>query len=84
MGKVRFSLYLSAILLIAMPTLFVLISDNPFGSTFSQIVISSALIFVISGKSITLFEKVKVGQRFATDIGIIIGLFIVLMLNFLK
>lgn len=84
MGKLKWILYLAAILLIAIPTLIVLISDATFSSTFSHTIISVAIIFVILGKMITVLEKRKKHQSVAPDIGIIIGLFIVFIIDLLN
>lgn len=82
-GKLKLLLYLSAILLIVIPIAIVLMSDVPFSSTFSHTIISTAIILLILGKMITLFEKKKENKSFAPDTGIIIGLSVVLILNFI-
>jgi hypothetical protein len=80
MDKLKWFLYLSASLLIVIPTSVVLMSDDvTFSSTFSNIIISTAIILFILGKMITISEKRKGNKSFAPDIGAVIGLFIVLV-----
>lgn len=80
MSKLRPFLYISALLLILIPTSIVLIADVSFNSLFSYIVISISLILVMMGKTITVFEKRKEGKKTSTDMGAIIGLTIVLLI----
>ncbi|WP_239094247.1 histidine kinase [Bacillus sp. B15-48] len=62
----------------------VLMSDDvTFSSTFSHSIISTAFVLVILGKMITVQEKRKDNKRFASDIGIMIGLSIVLVTRFI-
>ncbi|MDL4842388.1 histidine kinase [Aquibacillus rhizosphaerae] len=84
MGKWRAFLYISALFLIVIPISIVLMTDDPFRSIFSNLVISLAIILVILGKSITVVEKRKESKRFAPDIGAIIGLSIVLIIGFIQ
>ncbi|WP_186580180.1 histidine kinase [Aquibacillus kalidii] len=74
MGKLKFSFYLSSVLLIVIPISIVLMTDVPFHSSFSHIVIGIAFIIFTLGKSITIFEKRKEAKSFAKDVGAIIGL----------
>ncbi|KHF39252.1 hypothetical protein [Halalkalibacter okhensis] len=83
MGKWKWLFYLVAILLIGIPISIVLMSDEvTFSSTFSHTVISTAMVLVILGKMITVFEKRNKKKSFASDIGMIIGISIVLVLRF--
>ena len=83
MRKLKLFLYLSAVLLMGIPTSIVLISEDvTFSSKFSNTIISTALGLVIIGKSITLYQKRKDNKSFAPDIGVIIGLAIVLVTRF--
>jgi hypothetical protein len=83
MGKWKMSLYLIAVLLIMIPLVTVLITDVPFSSFFSHIVLSTAISLVIIGKLITIFEKRKENHSFVPDVGVVIGLFIVLVTRFI-
>ncbi|WP_245840058.1 hypothetical protein [Sutcliffiella horikoshii] len=47
----------------------------------SNILISIAILLVILGKLISVFEKKKENGRYAVDIGAIIGLAIVLIIG---
>ncbi|MBD8071082.1 histidine kinase [Bacillus sp. PS06] len=83
MNKLKWILYWSGASLIIIPTIVVLISDDvTFNSTISNIVINTAIILVILGKMITIFEKKKGNKSFVPDIGAVIGLFIVLVIRF--
>ncbi|WP_077617513.1 histidine kinase [Bacillus sinesaloumensis] len=80
MEKMKWFLYLSALLLIGIPIFIVLFSDDvTFSSTFSHIVLSIGILLFISGKLIAISEKKKESKRLAPDIGVVIGLFIVLV-----
>ncbi|MHA6252955.1 histidine kinase [Oceanobacillus sp. CAU 1775] len=81
MEKVKWILFSSAALLITIPILIVIITDQPFSSTFSNTALFSALSLIILGKLITVIQKKKVNKIYATDIGMIIGLFIVLLIR---
>ncbi|MBM4763718.1 histidine kinase [Bacillus sp. B15-48] len=84
MEKLKWFLYLSAVLLVGVPMSIVLMSDDvTFSSTFSHSIISTAFVLVILGKMITVQEKRKDNKRFASDIGIMIGLSIVLVTRFI-
>ncbi|MGD6834843.1 histidine kinase [Sutcliffiella halmapala] len=83
MEKLRGLLYLSAVLLVGIPTLIVIASDDSFSSTFSNILISIAIVNVMLAKLVTVFEKRKENRRFSVDIGTIIGLSIVLIIRFI-
>ncbi|WP_407268820.1 histidine kinase [Radiobacillus sp. PE A8.2] len=84
MEKWRFALYLSALFLVVVPISIVLITDVPFDSFFSHVVLSIAIILVMLCKTITLFEKRRAKKRFSSDIGALIGLSIVLVLGFFQ
>jgi uncharacterized integral membrane protein len=77
MNKLKWFLYFSAVLLILIPILIVAMSDVSFNSTFSNTVISIALISVILGKTITILQKRKENKSSASDIGAVIGLCII-------
>ncbi|TYS58742.1 histidine kinase [Sutcliffiella horikoshii] len=81
MEKVRWFLYTVAGLLIVIPTMYVFIADTYFSSVTSNILISKAILLVILGKLISVFEKKKENGRYAVDIGAIIGLAIVLIIG---
>lgn len=83
MGKLKVFLYLSAALLIVIPTLIVFMSDLPFSSTFSSTVISIAIILMNLGILLTVFQKRKENKNIAGEIGAIIGLSIVLIIHFI-
>ncbi|MGD6779936.1 histidine kinase [Sutcliffiella horikoshii] len=83
MGKVKWFLYTVAGLLIVIPTMYVFIADTYFSSVTSNILISIAILLVILGKFISVFEKKKENSRYAVDIGAIIGLAIVLIIGFI-
>ncbi len=76
-------MYLSAVLLIVIPTIIVLVSDVTFTATFSSTVIVISIVLVILGKLITVFQKRKENKSFAVDIGALIGLSIVITLRFI-
>lgn len=83
MEKFKWFLYVSAVLLVGVPTLLVITSDDPYSSTFSNIVIALAFGLVILGKLIAVYEKRKENRRFSVDIGTIIGLSIAWILWFM-
>lgn len=80
MEKWKWCLYLTALLLIGIPITIVLLSDAiTFSSSFSNTVTSTAIILFIFGKMITVHKKRKENKSYASDIGIIIGISIVLV-----
>ncbi|WP_068676694.1 histidine kinase [Oceanobacillus sp. Castelsardo] len=81
MSKWSYFLYLTAVLSIVIPILTVLMTDVPFSSIFSHTVLSIAIILVIIGKLITIFQKRKEIKSFVPDVGVVIGLFIVLIIS---
>ena len=84
MYKLKWFMYFSAALLIFIPTSVVLMSDDvTFSSLFSNVVISTAIVLVILGIMVTIFEKKKANKSFAPDIGAVIGLLIVLFIRFI-
>lgn len=76
-------LYIVAVLLVSVPMAVVLINNTPFSSNLSRTVISIAMILIIVGKVITILEKRKVNKSYASDIGIISGLTIGMILSFI-
>jgi predicted tellurium resistance membrane protein TerC len=83
MEKLKWLFYLIAFMLISIPTSIVLMDDDvTFSSTFSNTVISTAIVLVILGKLINVYKKRKENKSFVSDIGIIIGITIVLITNF--
>ncbi|WP_226683188.1 histidine kinase [Sutcliffiella horikoshii] len=83
MAKVKWLMYTAAGLLIAIPTMYVIISDISFSSVTSNILISIAILLVILGKFISVVDKKKEKKRYAVDMGAIIGLSIVLIIRFI-
>jgi uncharacterized membrane protein len=81
MNKLKLILYVSAVLIIATPTLIVFISDTTFSSTTSNTVITISIVFIVLGKIINIIEKKKENNRIAIDIGVIVGLAIVILLR---
>ncbi|MFC0561520.1 histidine kinase [Halalkalibacter alkalisediminis] len=81
MDKFKLFLYLSAVLLIVIPTIIVFMSDVTFTAAFSSTVIITSIVLVILGKLITVFQKRKENKSFAIDIGAIVGLSIVITLK---
>lgn len=82
MEKLKWFLYFIAIMCLFIPISIVLMSDNvTYSSTFSNVVITMALVLVILGKMIDIYEKKKESKSYTTDIGIIIGLSIVLVIR---
>lgn len=80
MEKLKWFLYFTALMIICVPTAIVVLTDDvTFSSTFSQTLISTAIILVILGKGITVFKKRNENKNFPADIGAIIGLSIVLL-----
>ncbi|GAA0783084.1 hypothetical protein [Hathewaya limosa] len=77
-------LYVIASLIILIPISIVLITDVPFSSFFSKIAIGIVLFFVIIGQILTLLKKKHGDKSIAVDIGIIIGILIVLISHILK
>ncbi|WP_249872505.1 histidine kinase [Oceanobacillus saliphilus] len=83
MGRLKWFLYLCAVLLIVIPTSIFLIFDGvTFPTTLSNTSINTAILLVILGKIITIYEKKKENKSLAPDIGIIIGVSIVLVTRF--
>ncbi|WP_223701622.1 histidine kinase [Sutcliffiella deserti] len=83
MEKVKWFLYLSAVLLVGIPTMLAIASGSTFSSTVSNIIISSAIVLVVLGKLLTVHEKRKDNKIFSGDIGVIIGLSLVLVIRFI-
>lgn len=79
--KIKWLLYLIAALLVGFPIFFAVAFDVPFSSTFSNIVLSLAIILLMIGKTITILRKNKENNTFSSDIGAVIGLFIVLIIT---
>ncbi|WP_048571013.1 hypothetical protein [Clostridium cylindrosporum] len=55
-----------------------------FSSFWSKLIISTALTLVIVGKIVTIIKKSKSDRNISKDVGIIIGLLIVLVSRLLK
>lgn len=53
-----------------------------FSSAFSNIIISTAIVLVILGKMLNIYIKRKENKSFVSDVGVIIGIFIVLVARF--
>ncbi|ADU28882.1 hypothetical protein [Evansella cellulosilytica] len=74
-------LYITSLLLIIIPTIIVLASDTKFSSTFSYIVINSAIALIIIGMSLTALQKRREGETISYHVGGAIGLSIVLVIR---
>jgi peptidoglycan/LPS O-acetylase OafA/YrhL len=75
--KWRLKFYLAAALLILIPIIIVLVTDNPFSPFYAEVFINTAIAFVIIGKILTAFKKaIEEGLTPWASIGSIIGLLI--------
>lgn len=83
MNKWKSFFYISALLLIVIPTMMVIVTDVPFSSVFSNSVISTSIILLIIGQSMTIDENRKQAKNVAPNIGIIIALTLVLIVRFI-
>ncbi|HLR74443.1 MAG TPA: histidine kinase [Virgibacillus sp.] len=83
-GKFRRTLYVSAVLIIIIPIVIVLMSDVTFSPTLSHTMISTSIVLLLLGKMITVFEKKSKNKSYALDVGALIGLVIVLIINLFK
>lgn len=83
MNKWKSFFYISALLLIVIPTMMVIVTDVPFSSMFSNSVISTSIILLIIGQSMTIDENRKQAKNVAPNIGIIIALTLVLIVRFI-
>ncbi|MDX5473924.1 MAG: histidine kinase [Bacillaceae bacterium] len=80
MGKLKWLLYLLAVTFLSIPTAIVLMQDDiTYSTTLISIFITAALVLAILGKMIDIYEKRIENKSVASDIGIIIGLLIVLV-----
>ncbi|GAA0730444.1 hypothetical protein GCM10008905_31760 [Clostridium malenominatum] len=77
-------LYIIAALLVFIPTSIVLVTEFTFSSFFSKIFLSAALTLIIVGKILTIIKKSKNDKSIPKDVGIIIGLLIVLVSKLLR
>ncbi|MBK1812174.1 hypothetical protein JHL18_16245 [Clostridium sp. YIM B02505] len=78
------TLYLIALAIILIPASIVMITNNPFSSTFSKISIGIAIFLVIIGKVLSMLKKDKGDKSISIDIGIIIGMLIVFFTHVFK
>lgn len=78
-GKLTTILYYLAVLIIIIPVSIVLVTDTPFNSYFSKIVIGTAGTFIIIGKIFVIINKKKEDKSISGDIGILTGIIISLM-----
>ncbi len=58
-GNLNRKFYQLALIIILIPIFIVLITDNPFDASFSNIIISISYVFVIIGQSLTLLKLKK-------------------------
>lgn len=72
-------LYLIGILIIIIPIGIVFVTEITFSSFLSKILLCSSLAFIIVGKILTANKKNKGDKSIPGDIGVIIGLLIVLV-----
>jgi hypothetical protein len=83
--KYRLILYTMAVLIVLIPIIIVIISNNPFNSFYSEIYINTAITFVILGKILTIYKKtIENGAIPWTSTGSIIGILIVLIWSILR
>ncbi|MFD2043423.1 histidine kinase [Ornithinibacillus salinisoli] len=83
-SKLNFILYVIVALLVLVPIFIMLVSDVTFSESLRDTVVGSALALIIVGKVLTIIEKKKEKKRIAGDIGIVIGIFIVLLFRILS
>lgn len=83
-NKLSFILYVVAALLILIPISIVLVTEITFSSYFSKVTISTALACIIVGRILTLIKKDRKDKTLPIDIGIVMGLLIVLVSRLLK
>lgn len=72
-------LYIIAFIIILASIFIVLVKDVALDVTLGRTLVSIALILVIIGKLLTVLEKRKANLRISADIGIVIGLLVVLV-----
>lgn len=77
-------LYIIAALLVFIPISIVLVTEITFSAIVSKIHISIALVFIILGKILTIIKKGKNDHSIPKDIGIVIGVLIVLISRLLR
>ena len=78
-GKLTTILYYLAVLIIIIPVIIVFVTDTPFNSYFSKIVIGTAGIFIIIGKLFVIINKKKENKSISGDIGILTGITLALI-----
>lgn len=76
-------LYINAVLLIAIPIMIVLLFNVSFSAIVSHFIISFAILCVIVGKGVTVNLKRQKNINYVTDVGVIIGLFLVFIITLL-
>jgi|GEM_PF-3896953 len=80
MGVIRRMCYRLAALSIILPLIYVMINQNvDFTGTSATMVINVAAVFVALGKFITIQQKKGEGKSFASEIGVLIGLAVVIL-----
>lgn len=77
-------LYIIAALLVFIPISIVLVMEITFSDIVSKILISTTLTLIILGKILTIIKKGKNDHSIPKDIGIVIGLLIVLISRLLR
>lgn len=77
-------LYIIAALLVFIPISIVLVMEITFSAIVSKILISTTLTLIILGKILTIIKKGKNDHSIPKDIGIVIGLLIVLISRLLR
>lgn len=77
-------MYIIASLLVFIPIAIVFVTETGFNSFVSKIIISTAVTLIILGKILTVIKKGKKDSSIPKDIGIIIGLLIVLISKVLR
>ncbi len=83
-GKLTKIAYYIAALTILIPITIVLIRDIPFNESFSKVVIGIAGSFIIIGKLFVIINKKKENRNISVDVGILIGIILVVIDNILK
>ena len=79
MEKIKWMLYIGALLLIGIPMLFVFTESVTFSSFVRHMLIGSSIGLLIAGLVINAHQKRKANKSFTVDIGIAIGLLLVLV-----
>ena len=82
MKKVSSLLYVVAAFFVMIPICIVLVTDKPFTSFQSEMFTLGALLSIIIGKLVTVIDKRRNNEKLAKDIGILLGLVIVLIAHY--